>query len=283
MNKVIDPHLHLFNLEQGVYRWLKPDQAPYWPDKQAINRTFVEADLDLGEQLELAGFVHIEAGFDNAAPEREIAWLEQHCTKPFRTVAYTNLNTKEAKEQLAKLSAFSSVVGIRHILDEQAAPLLGNPIFRDNLARLAESRLIFEAQLSLVDVEAVNRLVQIMSELPELKVVINHCGFPRQLDSTWMDSISRLACYPECYIKCSGWEMLDRKWNEEKVKPFISFTVRQFGLTRVMLASNFPVSELSASYADVWQRNTQGMQWGRLERDRLCYENALRIYQIPVE
>lgn len=283
MNTIIDPHVHLFNLEEGHYFWLKPDQAPDWPNKQKINRTYLESDLDLGERAQIAGFVHIEAGFDNDFPEREIEWLEKHCNKPFRSIAYTDLSSEDAEEQLDKLRAYSSVVGIRHILDGQASELLSDPHFKNNLALLAEHGLIFEAQLPLSDAAAVHQLSLIMTDLPSLKVVINHCGLPVQLDEAWMNSIIRLAHHSECYIKCSGWEMFSRDWTCEVVKPLISFAIRQFGLTRVMLASNFPVCELSANYGEVWQRNYLGMKWKGFEKNMLCYENAQRIYQIPAE
>ncbi|EAR60381.1 amidohydrolase family protein [Neptuniibacter caesariensis] len=282
MSKVVDPHIHLFNLDAGNYDWLNPEQAPEWPDKDKIRRSYLEQDLLLGEVAELAGFVHIEAGFDNANPEREIAWLEDHCTKPFRSIAYADLTSSEAESQLQRLAEHPSVVGVRFILDEQAEAVLANPQFKENLAKLESMGLIFEAQLPLADTNAVNLLSDLMTTLPDLKVVVNHTGSPVFLTEEWMNSITQLAHHPECYIKCSGWEMFKRDWEVSAVKPLISFAIRQFGLTRVMLASNFPVSELSLSYADFWKRNLKEMKWKGFEKDMLCYDNAVRIYQIPV-
>ena len=34
MSRVIDPHLHLFNLEDGDYHWLQEGYEPEWSDKK---------------------------------------------------------------------------------------------------------------------------------------------------------------------------------------------------------------------------------------------------------
>ena len=280
MIKVVDPHLHLFALEQGNYFWLNEGNAPYWPDKEKIRKSYFESDLILSPPHQLAGFVHIEAGFDNEQPHREIAWLEEHCSLPFRSIAFADLTSPQCIQKLAQLKPFKSVVGVRHILDEQAVDLLSQETFQRNLRLLADYGLVFEAQLILDNLPAVKLLAEVVQEIPKLKVVINHCGFPQNLSDEWIDSITRLAHLPECSIKCSGWEMVDRNWTADQVKPFINFAIRQFGLTRVMLASNFPVSELSYSYAEIWQRYLNEMEWKGFEKEMLVYENARRIYKL---
>ena len=105
MMKIIDPHLHLFDLEQGDYQWLKAENPPFWSDKKIIASNFAETDLQLSSPFELAGFVHIEAGFDNSKPWREIAWLEETCSLPFRSIAGINLllPSNEFQQVLDKL------------------------------------------------------------------------------------------------------------------------------------------------------------------------------------
>ena len=73
--RLFDPHVHLFDLSQGDYHWLRRKGAPFWPQKQAITRNFKQQDLHLKEPLQHCGAVHIEAGFDNAEPARELQWL----------------------------------------------------------------------------------------------------------------------------------------------------------------------------------------------------------------
>ena len=68
----IDPHIHFFALNEGHYGWLKPANAPFWPDKKAIAKHTTEHMLYCASLGQLGGFVHIEAGFDNERPWREI-------------------------------------------------------------------------------------------------------------------------------------------------------------------------------------------------------------------
>ena len=119
----IDPHIHFFALQHGHYDWLKPNNPPYWRDKSVIARSVYERDLFKGNHATLGGFVHIEAGFDNGQPWREVVFLEQHCVKPFRSVANIDLRSSTSLSDIDRLKRFRSVVGLRHILDDDAATL----------------------------------------------------------------------------------------------------------------------------------------------------------------
>lgn len=278
MGNIIDPHVHLFNLEQGQYEWLKAGKEPDWPDKDKISKDYSESDLELNTPNTLSGFVHIEAGFDNQQPWRELQWLEAHCTLPFKSIAYLDLTSESANEHLDMLSQFNSLAGVRYILDESAAELFASNTFQRNLKLLEEKGLIFEVQYAIENRSATSLLNQLLDNLPALKVVINHAGFPQTLTPDWMSAVTELAHHPECYVKCSGWEMFNRDWQVDEVKLLINFVIREFGLTRVMLASNFPVSELSCSYSELWLRLTKEMKWKGFEKQMLIEDNASRIY-----
>ena len=80
----IDPHVHLFALQEGDYHWLKPNNPPFWPDKDVIAKSTYEHHLRRASKGKLTGFVHIEAGFDNERPWREIDFRSKlHYMKHF--------------------------------------------------------------------------------------------------------------------------------------------------------------------------------------------------------
>ncbi len=263
--KIIDPHLHLFNLEQGDYHWLKMDNPPFWPDKYLINRNFNESDLLLNEPLELAGFVHIEAGFDNKKPWREIAWLEEHCQLPFKSVAAIDLTLNKCDfiHQVDKLLNYQSVVGCRHILDGEAPEILQNNNVKDNLIYLATKELSFDCQMPVADSPSLALLVKILKEVPTLTIIIDHAGWPpfqnrksQGEENTWLNwqaAIKTLSQFEHCAIKCSGWEMIDRNYSADWQQKVISHCIDTFGDNRVMLASNFPLTLFSKSYQCLWQ------------------------------
>lgn len=62
-----------------------------------------------------------------------------------------------------------------------------------------------------------------------------------------------LAQCPNIQVKASGWEMVDRQYTADAIKPIIKQLVDIFGVERVLLASNFPLTLFRQSYQDYWQ------------------------------
>ena len=285
--KIIDPHLHLFNLEQGDYHWLKKETPPFWPDKQIINRSFNEEDLKVNSPNELAGFVHIEAGFDNENPWQEIAWLESHCKLPFRSVAAIDLTLDENAfiQQIDKLLPYTSVVGCRHILDEQAHQILQQQSVQNNLAHLASKQLSFDLQMSLVDERSLALLAKILTDIPSLRVIIDHAGLPSNQSATaiknWQVGLKTLSQFKHCAIKCSGWEMIDRDYSFDWLAMIINSCIDSFGDKRVMFASNFPLVLFSQSYQSLW-KTYQELNITKEQLTALTYDNAVNWYRLTV-
>jgi len=296
MNKqlVIDPHLHFFALSQGDYHWLKPDNPPHWPDKNNLCRDYLIDNLSLEPPLHLAGFVHIEAGFDNSKPYREIEWLEQQCfSVPFRSIAFVNLTlpTSKFSVQLKQLLSYSSVVGCRYILDQNAANLLTNQTVIQNLALLAQHKLLFECQLSLTDKLALSALENVMQKLPSLKIMINHAGlihesnnafseqYKADIEDQWLIALNTLAAYKQCAIKCSGWEMVQRKYNGIWMQEIIQACLYFMGENNVMLASNFPLCTLSKDYQQLWNEY-QNLPFSAPVINKMTFDNAKQWYQL---
>jgi predicted TIM-barrel fold metal-dependent hydrolase len=295
--KIIDPHLHLFNLEQGDYQWLKPNNPPFWSDKTSINKSFTEKDLTLLPPLELVGFVHIEAGYDNNHPWRELTALEQSCDKPFKAIASIDLTSSshDFSQCLTKLLSFRSFVGVRHILDEKASTLLTNKQVLSNIEELNDyaknvvQGLIFETQLTLTEHAPVNALCEVISANPDISFVINHAGFPPADIQTiqwqrWQSNLVKLAMYPHVTVKCSGWEMNDRNYQAAWLNENLSVLFNLFGTKRMMLASNFPLCLFSKNnYQDYWKfiiTSKFFIGLSEQEKSALSYDNALHFYHL---
>lgn len=298
--KIIDPHLHLFAREIGDYHWLKSDHPPFWPDKILIQRNFTINDLAIQPSMELGGFVHIEAGFDNQQPWRELEFLEaleseQTLPLPMRTIGTVNLLEANTlfKDKLKKQQAFRSLVGVRHILDEQAFDILTEQNAQKNLAYLNTIEgFIFELQLALSDelsAKVTPILLKTITENSQLTFILNHAGFPpydlkAAAWKTWQDNIAQLAKLPNVFIKCSGMEMIDRKFSMQGFEQVLKHCLAEFSLPRVMLASNFPLCILSGkSYVSYWQGILECeliQKSNKQQKSALLYDNALRIYQL---
>ena len=313
MKQIIDPHLHFFELTQGHYQWLKEEEAPFWPDKAKLRHNFHEKSLLLDQDVELAGFVHIEAGFDNAKPWREIEWLESSCSLPFRTVAGIDLTLEKDAfiAQVQQLKSYQSVVGCRHILDDEAFELLSQKSVQDNLAYLAESQLSFDLQMSLSDKAAVSLLLEILASLPTLRLIINHAGWPpftsdasfdtedvlfKKKWQEWQTGLIAFSKLEQCAIKCSGWEMAARDYQESWQFWVIAECIKAFGDKRVMLASNFPLVLFSKEYSELWQSylkiglkgesastREQALTLSEEQITALTYSNAAYWYKLKVK
>jgi predicted TIM-barrel fold metal-dependent hydrolase len=289
--KIIDPHLHLFDLELGNYHWLKAENPPNWPDKQHINKDFDENDLTLTSPLSLSGFIHIEAGFDNKESWRELSALEQSCNKPFRAIAAIDLTAsgQHFNSIVDKLAELPSFVGVRHILDDQALALLSDKQVVDNIHTLNKKGLIFEVQLPLIDNKSVAVLCDVITNNQEMGFIINHAGFPPADITTiewqdWQNNLTKLSFFHHVAIKCSGWEMTDRHYQAAWLNQNLSVIFSIFGAKRVMLASNFPLCLFSHSnYQAYWQSilsSDFSQALTEQEKSALCYDNALNWYSL---
>lgn len=276
---IIDSHLHLINLDEGGYHWMSNVD---WQDKAHLCRSFSEEELCLDKPLSLAGFVHVEAGFDNERPWREIEWLEKHCTLPFKSIAFADL-TGDFLSTLERLLQYSSVVGVRNIFEENAADVLSSKQTYEYLAELSRHDKLFEVGFNITDTVVINALCALMQELPDLKVVIDHAGLYAE-DPAWQGSMTKLAEQKNSYVKCSGWEM---EAHNQTMMPFTTITLRikqlleLFGEDRLLLGSNFPLCLLKQSYQAFWTHNKRFLTDKVLtesEWNKLSYTNAQRLF-----
>jgi L-fuconolactonase len=284
-NKIIDPHLHLFNLQKGDYAWLKSQNPPFWPDKHLINKGFIETDLSLQPPQQLSGFVHIEAGFDNQQPWREIDWLQQHCVLPFKSVAFADITAITFNKHIEQLKQYKSVTGIRHILDQQAQQILSSALIDQHFALLSDYELSFDAQLSLTDSQAIEQLILLANKHKALRIIINHGGWPpadNNIDGqkTWKVNLQKLAKCENIAMKLSGWEMSNRTWQPQQSAALIHHSVATLGDNRVMLASNFPLCLFTMSYADLWTTYATLPKFSTQSFEKITYNNAVNWYQM---
>ena len=253
----VDPHIHLFALNEGQYEWLKPTNAPFWADKKSIAKNTTEAMLHRASLGQLSGFVHIEAGYDNGRPWREIAFLERHCALPFRSVGCIDLTGNSVGSHIDKLAFYPSVGGLRHILDDEAETLLRSPKVKWALGHMASKRLSFDAQLNIADSNAVVALLNVLEQNPALKVAINHAAIaPIDIKSfafkAWRQNIRDLSETGQVAFKFSGLEMQDRRWQWQRAYYIFETLLNTVGANQIMFASNFPLCQWRIPYAALW-------------------------------
>lgn len=307
MQKILDPHLHFFDLEKGKYTWLRPQNPPFWPDKHIISKDIMPSQLVLNSEFEFIGGVHIEAGFNNELSHRELYWLENDIYPiapkyTFKSIAYADIKKPNFVfcNQLKKMLIYPTFKGIRYIIEENKPVLSELKQVVDNLKFLECAGILLEIQVSFSDAIQTRSLLSLISLVPKLKLVINHAGLPplgckesisgkssvlnkdnkRSFSEfqEWKITLARFAQLPNCFIKCSGFEMQNRDYTRQHVLEIISLVHELFGRERLMLASNFPLTLFSTSYAAYWQLLYDCAVDAQLNCEHLMHLNAKNLY-----
>jgi predicted TIM-barrel fold metal-dependent hydrolase len=275
-NKIIDPHVHFFNLIEGEYTWLQGDTPPPWPHLDQIKAPITANELMQYCSFELTALVHIEAGFNNNHPIEELIWLNKYLAHTqYKAIGYAKIDDcPDTFTQAIAHLLHPSLVGIRDITEGEDSSRLLNPNTVTNLAYLAKLGLHFEAQFELENTTISKRVADYCAQLPNLRIVINHAGLPKKLND-WKAGVEVLTHNQNVFIKYSGFELLPLSTVQQQT--CFDFIVQQFGQSRIMFASNFPVCQIKQSYEAVWQSHFALCKNHTLWR-KLSYDNALRFY-----
>jgi predicted TIM-barrel fold metal-dependent hydrolase len=99
--------------------------------------------------------------------------------------------------------------------------------------------------------------------------------------SLWRAGLRALAAHPNVWVKISGLGMVDWRWTEDSIRPFVLETIEIFGPDRCMFASNFPVDKLYSSFDvlyDAFKRIVSDFSID--ERRKLFSDTALAVHRI---
>ena len=228
------------------------------------------ADMRLGDAVAPVLEAHREASPDRFRGTRHGVGWDEHPDVP-------NSHTKPKKGQL---------------LDST---------FREGVACLEKQGLLYEVYLYHTQLLELSGLAR---AFPDLTVVMNHFGGPLgvgpydvrsdEVMSVWKKGIAELAACPNVVAKLGGIAMPRNGfgWHERDVpptsqeladatRPYYLYTIEQFGPSRCMFESNFPVEKQSCSYTVLWnsfKRIAAG--FSAPEKAALFRETAERVYGI---
>lgn len=296
--KIVDPHIHLWDLEAHNYPWLQNPPDIFTGDIGPIAKTHLLKDF-LGDagSVKVAKIVHVDAGHDPADPLGETRWLQEIADAPDSRgmpnaiVAPADLSAPDVESLLAAHCESANVRGVRQILNVHADPYfdyVGRHYMREegwrvNFKLLRKYRLSFDLQIYPTQmVEAAG----LAAENPETPIILNHTGMFADRDSvagwvTWRDGLRALAGQENVSVKISGLGMLDHDWTVESLRPYVLETIDAFGSDRAMFASNFPVDRLYSSYETLYEAYANIVAGASDdEKTALFSANAERIYRI---
>ncbi len=211
----------------------------------------------------------------------------------------------------AHLGASSLFRGIRQIAawdasdalfsmpDIHDANLYEDRAFRAGFGVLADLGLVFDAYQYHTQLASLTALAR---AFPQVPIVLNHLGTPlgvgpyagrrEEIFGQWSRDLAAAASCPNMTIKLGGLVM---PWNgfgfETHAKPptsdefvaaqarYYHYAIEQFGPSRCMFESNFPVDKCAVSYAVLWNAfKKMAARYTEAEKDDLFYGTAARVY-----
>jgi predicted TIM-barrel fold metal-dependent hydrolase len=277
---IIDTHQHLWELDRFPYSWTTGDAV--------LGRSFRMSDYQAAiAGLNVVGSVHVEADVDAPYRLQETEWLAGLVAEPDNPlrgiVAGARPESEEFGQEVQALAAIPAVKGIRRILHVLPAGHGTQPLFMENIRRLAEHNLSFDLCVGAAQLPDAIRVVK---ATPDVRFVLDHCGVPdvknRVLDP-WREHMREIASYPNVVGKVSGVVAYadTERWTPADLAPFVEHTIDCFGWQRVMFGSDWPVCTLAASLRQ-WVEALQQIVAGASEAQqrRLFHDNALRVYRL---
>lgn len=246
----VDAHQHFWNLDKCAYPWLVPAFGPIYdtfeapqlePQLQAsnIDKTVIVQAMntyaDTDYMLDIASNFEWVAGV--------VGWVPL-------------LDPAETARKLEEYGANPYFKGMRHLIHEEKNPdwVLQKQVI-ESLQLLADRDLTFDVVA--VFPNHLKHVPTLVEKVPNLKMVIDHLAKPPQGDEAraiWKNQLAAAAESENVYAKISGLNTVTadaENWTYEDIKPMIDDALEQFGPSRLMFGSDWPVAILAGDYAKV--------------------------------
>ncbi len=243
----IDAHQHFWQYRRETHAWITDAMAQ-------LKRDFLPADL--APLLAAAGFdgcVAVQAQQNVAETEWLLQLADAH---PFirGVVGWVDLCAPSIADTLRRLSAHSTVRGVRHVVqDEPDDQFVLRADFQRGIAALASFGLTYDI---LVYARQLPAAIELVRRFPQQRFVVDHLGKPdigaRRIDD-WRRLIATLAAWPNVYCKLSGMvtEADWRGWKPAHFTAYLDVALEAFGPQRLLVGSDWPVCLLAGNYGDV--------------------------------
>lgn len=295
--RIVDPHVHLWDLSRARYAWLQDDPLPNNPAGDMTPIAHRNYGLD-DYRADIAGWrvdkiVHVECGLPRGEQLAETDWLQGLAADgefPQGIVAGADLTDPDLDALLESHAARPNVRGIRQIVCWHADPtrtytdrdLLRDPAWTAGFAKLKRHDLSFDLQLYPSQMAGAGILA---ARHPDTPLIVNHAGLPTDRDpagmARWRDGLRLLAAHPQVSVKISGLGITDRAWTTESIRPVVLECIEAFGVERAMFASDFPVDKVHGDFNAVFAAfYAITADFSPDERDRLFAGTAEAIYRI---
>jgi predicted TIM-barrel fold metal-dependent hydrolase len=286
--EMVDSHVHFWDPATQQRGWItgewEPAQEAYLGDYSPLKRTFVLEDLlPLYAANRVAKVVHIEAswgGKDRVDETRWLASLASSAGFPMGIVASADLRAPGAEEELSRHCAAGPVRGVRML--SYYEDLFEDPAFLRGLTLLERFDLVFELGVMW---DRLDDALKLARACDDVRFVLDHAGMPLARDgeslAKWRQGLRAIGDCENVVVKISGLGMGRHDLSVREMGPLVDYAVQEFGPSRSMLGSNWPVDslfgdfdELIESFESITADLSSDEQW------ELWRGTAERVYRI---
>lgn len=246
--QVVDSHLHVWELADGGYDWLGPNDGE-------LHRSFSPEMAQ--HELELAGVtaaVLVQAD-DSETDTRFMLDASDRFDFVAGVVGWVQLDDPvRAQAQLDDYGKHRAFRGVRQLIhDDPRNDLIELPAVRRTLAMLAERDLPFDVPDAWP--RHLSGMARLAADLPDLRVVIDHLGKPPRGGSDfgdWALALREVARRPNTVAKVSGLQVDGQPHTVEALRPVWEIALEAFGPSRLMYGGDWPMTVPSGGYQRTW-------------------------------
>lgn len=279
--KIIDTHVHIWDLKKADYPWLAGDTS-------LLNRNWVISSLE--EERLRAGITEgiLVQAAGNTEDTDHMLQVALNTSWISGVVVWLPLeNPAETERQLTgRYLSHPYFSGVRHQIHDEADPrwLLQQPVI-DSLKILADHNVPFDVVA--VKPVHIETALEVAAKVPSLKMVFDHLAQPpiaaKQKFGYWGELMQTAAAHSNFYAKISGLGTASGNpggWNKEDLQPYIEFVLQHFGSQRCFCGGDWPVSLLAGSYTNIWTayREILAELLTAEEQEQVLYHSALNFY-----
>ena len=289
LGPLIDCNVHLWDQRRNPVFWLT--------DRTMLHDMLGNYD-SLPDEYGLADYLAATSGFD----VRGIVWSDAGAADPLAAVEWVSAQNTSGQviglvsladpadpgfEQLvAALRANPLVTSVRMRLvpafvpGAAAAPAVADDRLLDGLGLLGELGLVatIEAGAGMV-----GRVAELAAQVPELRIVLDHFGWPDDLSDAGRRAhlalLRRVAAEPNVSTRIDAIGTIFGNWDMETIRPWLDGVVEAFGPHRCMLGSDLPIETLRSSFGDLYTAyDAVFASYSGDDRRQLFSDSALRLY-----
>lgn len=279
---IVDTHLHIVDQTALSYPWLA--RAGALNRNSSYDEYAAEA-----KKLGIVAAMHMEVDVAEGDIERETDYVTGIAARPdsllVGAIAACRPENRDFPAYLERTMANKLVKGFRRILHELPDELSEQPLFRENLKRLAGTGLTFDLCVLPRQHEKAMALIDLN---PDIQFVLDHCGVPNikggEFDG-WKRTMTEIAKRPNVAGKLSGIVAYTDtgNWTLETIRPYAEHTITSFGFDRMVWGSDWPVCTLAGSLS-TWVGATYALLEGVSAQDKakLLSGNAVKLWGLEV-